>query len=676
VTSRVLCVSDDESFASRVSAPLEYSYPGVSVLSVTDVADGVEVIENEHVDAVVTDARTIASAPRLLAAVRDRRPELSLLVLSMQSVDSDRLTAVAEVVDFLDASRAVDDPALADWVANSVVDDVTSGPSATGDGPPLTGGTNGIEETSAAIKRQLVDATRPGEVETAVCDQIVLTDSYEFAWIGEFDRGEGQVVPWGTATSGDEWPRSRTFPAGNGAEGVLAQVLAERTPIFLEDVEGYDSFVPWREEAIARGCRSIAFVPLQTEDELFGVFAVYSTHSGGFDAGERSALLDVAETTARVLEGMAIRGRIDQQERILRRHERLVETVGDGMYALDADGHFMTVNDALCSMTGYAREGLLGEHIEMILTSDSSAFWHAAVESLQDVESTSQSLELTVQPKRGDPFPCENKVGLLPSDEAGRSRGTVGVLRDITERKKRERELQRQNERLDAFASIVSHDLRNPLSVAQGYLELVEESADDQESVERVDEALARMNEMIDDVLALARGGQSATDAAPVQLATVVDAAWSNVDTGQAHLSIEADVLINADESRLLRMLENLFRNAIEHGGDAASAIARADDPEASSDDQSMNPLSVRVGELEQPDPSMVGFYVEDDGSGIPPDVRDSVFESNFTTSSDGHGIGLWVVSEVADAHGWTPTATVGSEGGARFEFTNVERAD
>ena len=646
VTSRVLCLSDDAAFASRISAPLEYSYPQVSVLSVADVTAGVDVIRNEELDAVVTDADTIATAPALLDAVRDRRPELSLLVLQTYESEGTFHTAVAEVVDFLEGAGTEDDGALAGWVASSVVDD--------GDSPAPPGATQ-LDTILARIKRELVDATRPGDVETAVCDTLVLAEQYEFAWIGEFDRGEGQVVPWGTAARGGDWPRSRTFPAGEGVDGVVADVLRRRTPIVVDDVDGHEQTVPWRSEALDRGCRALAFVPLETEDELFGVLGVYSTAPDGFGVEERDVLVEVANTTARVLEGMAIRGRIDQQERILRRYERLVETVGDGMYALDADGHFMTVNDALCSMSGYAREGLLGEHIDTILTASAADTWSGAVASLQGTAGESRSLELTVETKSGDSFPCENKVGLLPSDEDGNLRGTVGVLRDITERKEREQALQRQNERLDAFASIVSHDLRNPLSVAQGYLEVVAESTSDQESVDRVDEALTRMNDMIDDVLALARGGQSVADVAPILLSDVVESAWENVDTKTADLDTDTDVRVYADDSRLLRLFENLFRNAIEHGGDD---------------------VTVSVGTLDPTAPGRIGFYVEDDGPGMPPAVREKVFQSQFTTSEHGHGIGLWVVSEVADAHEWTANAAVGSAGGARFEFSNVELVD
>ena len=92
-------------------------------------------------------------------------------------------------------------------------------------------------------------------------------------------------------------------------------------------------------------------------------------------------------------------------------------------------------------------------------------------------------------------------------------------------------------------------------------------------------------------------------------------------------------------------MVENLVRNAVEHGGDT---------------------VTVTVGDLPG------GFYVEDDGPGIPEDERRDVFESGYTTSSGGTGFGLAIVSEIADAHGWSVRVTEGSEGGARVEFTGV----
>jgi signal transduction histidine kinase len=165
------------------------------------------------------------------------------------------------------------------------------------------------------------------------------------------------------------------------------------------------------------------------------------------------------------------------------------------------------------------------------------------------------------------------------------------------------------------------------------------------------------MEAIVQDVLELARRGDTAADTEPVSLEDVVEDAWSNVETKRATLEVDASTTIAADRSRFLRFLENLFRNAIEHGGeDVDVAVGLVDDRGTNGDDT-------------------LGFYVADDGRGIPPGVRDRLFESEFSTSETGLGIGLWVVKEVASAHGWTTDATASESGGARFEFENVKLA-
>ena len=102
-----------------------------------------------------------------------------------------------------------------------------------------------------------------------------------------------------------------------------------------------------------------------------------------------------------------------------------------------------------------------------------------------------------------------------------------------------------------------------------------------------------------------------------------------------------------ADPRRLVQLLENLFRNAVEHNGTDVQVI---------------------VGRL----PHSNGFFVEDDGTGIPLDDRDRIFESGYSTNPDGTGFGLNIVEQIASAHGWDVDVASGSQGGARFEFTDV----
>ena len=226
-----------------------------------------------------------------------------------------------------------------------------------------------------------------------------------------------------------------------------------------------------------------------------------------------------------------------------------------------------------------------------------------------------------------------------------------GVLVDITERKQIEQELHQQNERLDEFASVVSHDLRSPLSVVEGRLELAREDCES-EHFDAIDTAINRMNRIIEDVLWLAREGQDIGSVAPTPIRHTVDAAWDVVadDLDQAELFYADDersqLMIEADEDRLRQLLENLLRNAIEHGGEN---------------------VTVTVGALDS------GFYVEDDGLGIPPDEREDVFTAGYSTDEEGTGFGLNIVKRVAEAHGWSIRVTGGSEGGARFEITGVE---
>ena len=194
---------------------------------------------------------------------------------------------------------------------------------------------------------------------------------------------------------------------------------------------------------------------------------------------------------------------------------------------------------------------------------------------------------------------------------------------------------------------MVSHDLRNPLNVAEGRLDLAREECDS-EHLEDIADAHARMEELIEDVLTLAQQGQPIDETETVDLSTVANRCWQMVETTGAELVTEDNLTFMAAEDRLQQLLENLFRNAIEHGSDD---------------------VITSVGAIDGED----GFYVADDGPGIPPEDREHVFDSGYSTANDGTGFGLAIVKEIADAHGLTVTITESADGGARFEFRGGE---
>jgi PAS domain S-box-containing protein len=657
-TNSVLVISDDGQLRDRLAAPLEWSYPNVSVETAAGIDGVADELASDPPDCVVIDVETVEGAPAIFQAARERHPELTLLVLAEYETDRGDGAAIMEVVEYLDGVGSPgSDDAFAGWVANSVV----RAPGGTDAGPP---GGNRPEDVVRDVKRALVDAESPMDIEHAVCEQLTLGGRYAFAFIGEYDRGEGNVVPWVSAGI-EDWPVSTAFPVGSGGS-VIERALRTRELQVVDDVTDHPLDVPWAEVADDRDCRSLVLVPLYVEDELYGVLGVYDDDPEGFGDMAISALDEIGRTVSTVLDTMAIRGRIDQQERILKRYERLVETVGDGMYALDSDGHFMTVNNGLMEMTGYSREGLLGEHISIIIDDEGVDQGRQLVREMYEAEEMSaRTTEVEIRPKSGEAFPGEAQIALLPFEDE--FRGTVGVIRDITERKRREEELERQNERLEAFASIVSHDLRNPLGVSQGYLDLAIEESDESvaEYLEHVKDGLDRMEDIIGDVLALARQGQTVTEAEPVSLRAIASEAWSNVETADADIAFAADLQFEADRSRLLRAFENLFRNAIEHGGADTTVTVGALETD-------------RAGgfEFAGDGTASAGFYVADDGPGMPEEIREHAFDSAFTTGDEGLGIGLWVVREVASAHGWDVDVRNGEDGGARFEFRGVEIVD
>ncbi len=221
-------------------------------------------------------------------------------------------------------------------------------------------------------------------------------------------------------------------------------------------------------------------------------------------------------------------------------------------------------------------------------------------------------------------------------------------VEQMEQRRARERELETQNERLEEFASIVSHDLRNPLNVAEGRVELAKESGD-LDHLDAVERAHERMNALIDDLLTLARQGEYVSEIAPVRLDGLARECWENVATADATLDVRSDRAVLADRSRLQQLFENLMRNAVEHAG---------------------SDVTVSVGELTD------GFYVADDGPGIPADAREDVFDAGYSTTDRGTGFGLSIVKQIATAHDWEIAVTEEADGGARFEITGVSFAD
>ncbi|WP_135304720.1 PAS domain S-box protein [Haloarcula amylovorans] len=339
-----------------------------------------------------------------------------------------------------------------------------------------------------------------------------------------------------------------------------------------------------------------------------------------------------------------------ERERDLERTERQFEAAFNNpssfMGLLDPDGTVRRINQAALEFAGIDEKIVRGEkfwetpwftHSEEVQAELRDGITRAANGEYVRAEIPHQSsdgdvavIDAMLEPVRDD----GDVVAIVPSGH------------DITEQKEYEQRLEAQNERLEGFASMLAHELRNPVTIGQIYVHQLTADADE-EALEHITEAFDRIEDMIDVMLVVARSEEAVGERSPVDLAEVARASWATVDAPDATLEVTIDKTVQADETYMQHVFRNLFENAVTHGSPT---------------------VTVSVGRLP------TGFYVADDGSGIPAADRDAVFDAGFTTAAEqgGTGMGLAFIQELAGVYGWDCAVTESAAGGARFEFTDV----
>lgn len=454
-----------------------------------------------------------------------------------------------------------------------------------------------------------------------------------------YDEGREALVP--TAVTDEATNVIGELPTFESEEGVAWEVFESGEPQVYDDVRT-DPSVYNSDTAI----RSEYVFPLGDH----GVFLAGSVEPNAFEGRTVSLAKILATNVEAALDRLA-------READLRDTSQRLQTVlnhtPDALFVLDDDQRIVEANEQACTCMGYEREEILGMHrSEIGRTKREEEKTATDVDSLAPLREDPDAIvtrEGRHTRKDGSDFPVRVKVTRIEQNGENRF---LAIARDISDIKAQQEQLRRQNEQLEEFAGIVSHDLRSPLATARTGVELASRIGDGfDDSLERVERAHDRMEALIDELLALARNGQTIDEenTGPIDLSDAAARGWDLISATDAELRIEDAGTIVADESRLQELLENLFRNAIDHGGDA---------------------VTVRVGMLQN------GFYVEDDGPGIPEEDREEVFDPGYTTRDDGTGFGLGIVRNIADAHRWDITITDSTGGGARFEVTNVKTRD
>jgi PAS domain S-box-containing protein len=321
----------------------------------------------------------------------------------------------------------------------------------------------------------------------------------------------------------------------------------------------------------------------------------------------------------------------------------LVENGSDAIVSIDEGSRIIYANRAVERVFGHEPEELVGERLTIIMPERFHGEHFAAIERyLGGGERTLDWSDIRLPAEHADGHEVPLSITFEEHVYDGQ-RVFSGIMRDVSDRVERERELERQNEQLERFASIVSHDLREPLQTAKATLAVAR--AGDEAALAELEELFDRMDELVGDVLALAKQGRTVGETEPVDLESAVEAAWSTVDDEAASLAVGELPTVAADPERLRALLENLLGNAVDHGGPGVTVT--------------VGPLADRPG-----------FHVSDDGPGFGAADPERLFEYGYTTEDGGTGFGLSIVRSVARAHGWSVSAA--ETDGARFEVVTA----
>ncbi|WP_256300255.1 hybrid sensor histidine kinase/response regulator [Haloarchaeobius salinus] len=629
----VLVVDADPAVTDELAARMSAPDRSVTVRSAATAAAAEEAVADTAVDCVVSEhVLGDRDGVGLLRRLGDGYPDLVRILFTdagSEEVASDAVEAGVDayVPKQLGASGPVDVRAT-DEAYERVATTVADALERTDSSRVAPDSTAAKIDTLHDVAMDLEACTDEAEIYQVAVEAAEMVLEFDMSNIDLVE--DERLTPVQTSS---EMPKDGVESVPLDGESVAARVARTGEAMYTEDLRQVLDADPTQ-----MTYRSGLTVPISD----IGVFQAISEELAAFDQAD----LELAETLMQHVAESVKRTRFQRTLREERdRFAALFENVPDPVVRLSTGDRrtIDAVNEAFAETFDCDAARVVDTPIDEVLFAPPNAGGDAVFPGVAAADEVAPT-ELRLQAADG---PRDFLVHVVPIGGAVGEDDTeevYGFYADITPTKERKRELARQNERLDEFASIVSHDLRNPLNIAEGHLQLAIERIGDDEDLAEVAWAHGRMRELIENLLSLARTGSVVDEPGELSLSATADQAWSSVRLPEARLAVDDDVHLRADRGRLTDLFVNLFRNAVEHG--------RTD-------------ATVRIGPLDD----ATGFFVADDGPGIPPEAHEQVFESGYTTSDDGTGFGLAIVEQVATAHGWTVSVTSSTDGGARFEF-------
>ena len=534
----------------------------------------------------------------------------------------------------------------------------------------------------SSCSRAVIQAEDEARLFSDTCEVITNAGGYVMVWIGIKEQGEQKSVSTAAArgcgaeayldTHGITWSDE---PKGRGPTGTC--IREERTAACRQSGTDPD-FEPWRQRAAQHGYNSVLALPIRSEGQVIGALSIYASEQDAFDAEETRLLEELAANLSFGVQARRRQAERDRAEVALRDSETLFRTLfekaNDCILILDLEGRILEANVITCRRLGYTHEELLRMNVQQL---DDVSEAQRRERLVTATQTGGYMFEGVHKRKDGSEIPVEISSQLF--DYHGKP-AILGIARDITERKRAEREAAERSAELERakiaaeaanrakseFLTRMSHEMRTPMNGITGMTNLLLDSpleAEQREFAETVRRSAQGLLAVINDVLDLStiEAGRMQIERAAFDIVDCVREAGELVapklrakGLSFRYHSCVAGRRVLGDLSRVRQIVLNLLDNAIKFTGSGS--------------------VELRIGSSELLGNRSV-FYisVEDTGIGIAAEHLPLIF-SNFgqidasvTRKHGGTGLGLAISRRLAELMGGT--LTVSSEPGCGSEF-------
>ena len=350
-----------------------------------------------------------------------------------------------------------------------------------------------------------------------------------------------------------------------------------------------------------------------------------------------------------------------------------LRSIGDAVIATDADGRVKFMNPLAETLTGWKQAEAIGRKLTQVFRTKSESDLgrgEAPNARAYRYATPTNSIDTVLIPRSGSPILIDDSSAPI-KDDRGNFTGLVLIFRDITERRRAEREREQLISELDAFAHTVAHDLKNPLSIIVGSTEMLEyDFASLPEPVFRkylrtIAVKGRQMSNIIDALLLLASARQSNVQLKTVKMGEVVSESLERVSnmieqSGAQVVSPEAWPAVRGYAPWLEEVWVNYLSNAIKYGGRPNEGV----------------PPTLELGFdvlLAVGDSDYACFWVQDNGMGLTPEQQQHLFTPFVRldqVGTEGHGLGLSIVRRIVEKLGGQVGVQSAVGQGSRFYFT------